>query len=155
MQQNSLEGSGNRATYEIPHLSLNRRPPLDTILVHKNSLLIIIICLAFIWILSSVITDAIDYFDGTIYPAKLISDACILQTNKQNVWFFLFCTMTNKCTILSEIITLLHVSTLSYHPQGTCNQYLAKLHKYFKRSCLLIHFTITMFHRGFIQVLIL
>ena len=26
--------------------------------------------------------------------------------------FFLFCTMTNKCTIISQIITLLHVSTL-------------------------------------------
>jgi len=34
----------------------------------------------------------------------------------------LFCTMTNKCTIISQIITLLHVSTLSYHPQGACNQ---------------------------------
>jgi len=36
--------------------------------------------------------------------------------------------MTNKCTIISQIITLLHVSTLSCHPQGACNQYLAKLH---------------------------
>jgi len=42
--------------------------------------------------------------------------------------------MTNKCTIISQIITLLHVSTLSWHPQGACNQYIAKLHKYFKRS---------------------
>jgi hypothetical protein len=31
----------------------------------------------------------------------------------------LFCTMTNKCTIISQIITLLlHVSTLLCHPQG-------------------------------------
>jgi len=30
--------------------------------------------------------------------------------------------MTNKCTIISQIITFLHVSTLSYRPQGTCNQ---------------------------------
>ena len=37
----------------------------------------------------------------------------------------LFCTMTNKCTIISQIITLLHVSTLSCHPQTACNQYLA------------------------------
>jgi len=29
--------------------------------------------------------------------------------------------MTNKCTIISQIITLLHVSTLSCHPQGACN----------------------------------
>jgi len=40
--------------------------------------------------------------------------------------------MTNKCTILSQIITLLHVSTQSCHLQGACNQHLAKLHKYFK-----------------------
>jgi hypothetical protein len=33
----------------------------------------------------------------------------------------LFCTMTNKCTIISQIITHLHVSTLSCHPQGACN----------------------------------
>jgi len=32
--------------------------------------------------------------------------------------------MTNKCTIISQIITLLHVSTLSCHPQGACNEYL-------------------------------
>ena len=42
----------------------------------------------------------------------------------------IFCTMTNKCTIISQIITLLHVSTLLCHPQTACNQYLAKLHKY-------------------------
>jgi len=48
---------------------------------------------------------------------------------------FLFCTLTNKCTIISQIIKLLHVSTLSCRPQEACNQYLAKLHKYFKCSC--------------------
>ena len=47
-------------------------------------------------------------------------------------FFFCFCAMTNKCTTISQLITLLHVSTLSSHPQGACNQYLAKLHKYFK-----------------------
>ena len=47
----------------------------------------------------------------------------------------LFCTVTNKITIISQIITLLRVSTLSCHPQTACNQYLAKLHKYFKSSC--------------------
>ena len=41
---------------------------------------------------------------------------------------FLFFTMTNKCTIIPQIVTLLHISTLSFHPQGDCNQYLAKLH---------------------------
>jgi len=49
--------------------------------------------------------------------------------------FYLFCTMTRKCTIISQIITLLHVSTLSCHPQSACNQCLTKLHKYFKCSC--------------------
>jgi hypothetical protein len=46
----------------------------------------------------------------------------------------LFRIVTNKCTIISQIITLIHVSTLSYHPQGACNQHLAKLYKYFKCS---------------------
>ena len=48
------------------------------------------------------------------------------------VILLLFCTLSNKCTIISQIITLLHVSTLSCHPQGVCNQYHAKLHKYSK-----------------------
>jgi hypothetical protein len=30
----------------------------------------------------------------------------------------------------TQIITLLHVSTLSCHPQGACNQYIDKSHKY-------------------------
>ena len=48
----------------------------------------------------------------------------------------LFCTLTDKCTIISQIITILHVLILSCHPQVACNHYLAKLHKYFKCSCL-------------------
>jgi hypothetical protein len=32
--------------------------------------------------------------------------------NKRTVHLLLFCTMTNKCTIISQIITLLHVLTL-------------------------------------------
>jgi hypothetical protein len=55
--------------------------------------------------------------------------------NKCTVHLLLLCTMTNKCTIISQIITLLHVSSLSYHPQGACNHYLVKLHKYMKCSC--------------------
>jgi hypothetical protein len=50
----------------------------------------------------------------------------------------LFFTMTNKCTIISQIITLLHVSTLSCHPQGTFNQYLVKLHQHVKCSISVI-----------------
>ena len=46
--------------------------------------------------------------------------------------------MTNKCTIISQIITLLHVSTLSCRLQGACNQYLAK----FQMQLLVIQFTI-------------
>ena len=49
--------------------------------------------------------------------------------------YFVFFAMTNKCAITSQIITLLHVSTLSYRPQGACNQYLTKLHKFLKCSC--------------------
>jgi len=37
---------------------------------------------------------------------------------RSTVHLVLFCTMTNKCTIISLIITLLRVSTLSCHPQG-------------------------------------
>jgi len=51
------------------------------------------------------------------------------------VHLLLFRTMTNKSTIILHIITFVHVSTLSCHPQGASNQYLAKLHKYFKCSC--------------------
>jgi len=43
--------------------------------------------------------------------------------------------MTNKRTIISQIITILHVSTLSCHPQGDCNKYLAKLHNYSNCIC--------------------
>ena len=38
------------------------------------------------------------------------------------VFFLFFCTTTNNGTIISQIITLLHVSTLSCHPQRACNQ---------------------------------
>ena len=54
--------------------------------------------------------------------------------NTSTVHLLLFCTMNNKCTVISQIITLLHASTLLCHPQGACNQYLAKLHKYFQWS---------------------
>jgi len=54
--------------------------------------------------------------------------------NTCTVHLLLFCTMTNKCTNFSQVITLIDVSTLSCHPQRACNQYLAKLRKYFKCS---------------------
>jgi len=55
--------------------------------------------------------------------------------NTCTMHLLLICTMTNTCAIISQIFTFLHVLTLLYHPQGACNQYLAKLHKYFKCSC--------------------
>jgi len=45
-------------------------------------------------------------------------------------------------TIISQIITLLHVSTLLCHPQKVCNQYLAKLQQVFQMQLLVIQFTI-------------
>ena len=48
------------------------------------------------------------------------------------IHLLLFCAMDQQThTIISQIITLLHVSTLSCLPQTACNQYLAKLHQYF------------------------
>jgi len=43
--------------------------------------------------------------------------ACSFCCNTRTVHLLLFCTITNKCTIISQIITLLHVSTLLCHPQ--------------------------------------
>jgi len=60
--------------------------------------------------------------------------------------------VTNKCTIISQIITPLHVWTLSRHPQGACNKYLAKLHSI---SNAAVGNTIKIFYIGFMQVLIL
>ena len=60
------------------------------------------------------------------------------------VHLLLFCTTTNQCTIISQIITLLHVSTLSCHPQGACNQYLAKLYQYFNTCTVHILLLCTM-----------
>jgi len=61
--------------------------------------------------------------------------------------------MTNKYTIISQINTLQHVSTLSCHPQGACNQY--QVTQVFQMQLLVIKFTIKMFHIGFMQVLVL
>jgi hypothetical protein len=52
-----------------------------------------------------------------------------------NVRLLLFCTMANKCTIISQNITLLRISTLTCHPQEARDQCLAKLHKYFICRC--------------------
>jgi hypothetical protein len=65
-------------------------------------------------------------------PEKIINN---YNFNIGTVHILLLCIMTNKCTSVLQNITLPHVSTLSFHPLGACNQYLAKLHKYFKCSC--------------------
>jgi len=72
----------------------------------------------------------VDIFIGVGVDMIKQNEISMLYFNTCTVHLLLFCTRTNKCTIISQIITLLHVSTLSYHPQGACNQYLAKLHKY-------------------------
>ena len=49
---------------------------------------------------------------------------CLEYFNACTVHLLLCCASTNKCTLISHIITHLHVSTLSCHSQGACNQYL-------------------------------
>jgi len=61
---------------------------------------------------------------------ELVISTLSSYINTVKVYFILFCAVTNKFIIISLIITLLHVSTLLCQPQGACNQYLVKLHKY-------------------------
>jgi hypothetical protein len=68
------------------------------------------------------------YFQG--WNAVRVFFFYFIYFNTFILHFLLFCTVTNTCTTISQIITLLHVSTLSCHPQGACNQYLAKIHEY-------------------------
>jgi hypothetical protein len=68
------------------------------------------------WVIHKIIRT--DYFN-TLYHASFI----ILYSDQQ------------MHTITSQIVTLLHVSTLSCHPQTACKQCLATLHRYFKCSC--------------------
>ena len=72
------------------------------------------------------------YIDNNLGP--LARDSPCTHTHTHCIFHY-FGTLTNKCTIISQIITLLHVSTLSCHPQTARNQYLVKLHSYFKCSC--------------------
>ena len=57
--------------------------------------------------------------------------AVILKTYFPDTCSILFCTMTNKCIIILQIITLLHVWTISCHPLVACNQYLVYNDHYF------------------------
>jgi hypothetical protein len=51
-------------------------------------------------------------------PIQLHNIEMLKQTNTVSVADHFLCTMTNKYTTFSHIITLLHFSTLSCHPQG-------------------------------------
>jgi len=62
-------------------------------------------------------------------------DVTLLFQNMFRLSFFILYSDQQTHTIISQIITLLHISTLSCHPQTACNQYLSKLHQYFKCSC--------------------
>jgi len=57
--------------------------------------------------------------------------------------------MNKKFTVISQIITLLHVSTLSCHPRGAF-----QVAQVFQMQLLAIQFTIKMFQIGFMQVLV-
>jgi len=48
--------------------------------------------------------------------------------------------------IISQIITLLHVSTLSCHPQGALKSIPCQVTQVFQKQLLVIQFTINMFH---------
>jgi hypothetical protein len=67
-------------------------------------------------------------------PCCAVSSVCCFTAVRLPLCTWLVCTMTNKRTIISQIITLLRVSTRLCPPQTACNQYLTKLHKYFKCS---------------------
>jgi hypothetical protein len=60
----------------------------------------------------------------------------------------LFCTMTNKCTIISQIITLLRVSTLSCHSRELVIN-ICQVTQVLHMQLLVIQFTIKMLHIGF------
>jgi hypothetical protein len=79
--------------------------------------------------------------------ASRLSDRTVLPIFIIYIYiFFLFCTTTNKCTTIPQIITLLHASTLLCHPQGACSQSLAKVTQVFQFQLLVIQFIIKMFH---------
>ena len=68
---------------------------------------------------------------ASVAASRLAHPTCTIPGPIRTSSQLLFCIMTNKRTIISQTITLLPVSTLSCHPQGACNQYLAKSHKCF------------------------
>ena len=79
---------------------------------NQNFVVVFVVCLFVCLIFEGGRCYKIHYF--------VISIRCTMH-------LLLFCTMTNKCTIISQIIALLHISTLWCNPLGAFNQYLAKL----------------------------
>ena len=67
-------------------------------------------------------------FDTTMSSSGSSQSIPCQVTQVFQMHLLLFRTVTNKCTIISQIITLLHVSTLSCHPETACNQYLANIY---------------------------
>ena len=71
-------------------------------------------------------TDKLSRKSGNNYRHTLHNDPeewrpmfHIIWIQNEEFLYFLSCTITNKCTTISQIITLLRVSTLSCHPQGS------------------------------------
>jgi hypothetical protein len=95
---------------------------------------VICVCLVFLSVGDLQITNRQEFFVSR-YLQDLNYKHSYFNFNTCTVHLLLFCTTTNKWTIISQIITLPRVSTLSFHPQVACNHYHAKLHKYFKCSC--------------------
>jgi hypothetical protein len=54
------------------------------------------------------------------------------ESKTKNFFIFLSCNITTNAQLFHKLPHSYFFSTLSSHPQGVCNQYLAKLHRYFK-----------------------
>jgi hypothetical protein len=80
------------------------------------------------------------------------SERFLVGCKHLRVFFLLCCTMIDRCTIISQIITLLHVSTLLCHPQAACNQCLVKLHQCVKCSCWQYNLKFHMFYAAEISM---
>ena len=64
-----------------------------------------------------------------VYKCVQLRATCFSYKNTAfPVYFFFILYYDQQNTNISQIITHLRVSTLSCHPQGACNQYLARLH---------------------------
>jgi len=94
-----------------------------------------------------------NYHTATCFDTRVILRQLVINAfNTCTVHLLLFCTMTNKCTIISQIITLLHVSTLSCHPQGASNQCFQNMYLHLllfctiTNKCKIISKMITLLH---------